>query len=579
METRANYVLIGAFTLFGILGSLGLFLWLAKVEADRQYAYYDILFDSVSGLGEAGDVRYNGLLVGQVARLSLDDADPGKVRVRIEIDASTPVKTDTIVTLELQGITGISYVSLAGGSAGAKPVAAPPGGEVPVIAAQPSAVQSLFEGTPKLLAKAITLLEHVDEMAGPENRAAFGEILGNLASASGQLDSVLGNFAQLSAELSGVSAKLAEFSGQLDAVASGATTTLASADETMKSARVAIDRAQTVIDEMAATLQSARAVFDSANGVMTEQIPGLIADLRSTAGTVDTVVGDVGGKAGTLIDKIDTAGDAALARLTEARATMAKLDDAIDSATEMMRSIEQTSRDVDALVKGDGAALVADARRTFAAADQAISAANLIVVNDLPAIIADVRTAAAGVNSAVARVGTDISGVTGKLDGIAETAGTALSTATETFRTANEALARVSATMASADSALAAAQQTFTGANRIIDEDVGTIVADMRTSMASLNRALDQVSGDLPAITDEVRATLARAATLADSLDGIVNDNAGQIDAFMKSGLPQFVRFVQEGNKLLVNLQRLTDKIERDPARFLLGTQSPEFRR
>jgi phospholipid/cholesterol/gamma-HCH transport system substrate-binding protein len=101
----------------------------------------------------------------------------------------------------------------------------------------------------------------------------------------------------------------------------------------------------------------------------------------------------------------------------------------------------------------------------------------------------------------------------------------------------------------------------------------------MRTSMANLNVALSQVSADLPEITQEVRATLARAATVADSLDGFVIDNAGQIDAFMKSGLPQFVRFVQEGNRLLVNLQRLTDKIERDPARFLLGTQSPEFRR
>lgn len=54
METRANYILIGAFTLLSMLGALGLFLWLAKVEIDRQYAYYDILFEDVSGLGAAG---------------------------------------------------------------------------------------------------------------------------------------------------------------------------------------------------------------------------------------------------------------------------------------------------------------------------------------------------------------------------------------------------------------------------------------------------------------------------------------------------------------------------------------------
>ena len=116
METRANFVLIGAFTLFGIVGSLGFFLWLAKVEIDRQYAYYDILFDNVSGLGEAGDVRYNGLPVGQVVLLALDHDDPSKVRVQIEINAETPVKTDTVATLELQGVTGVSYVALAGGA-------------------------------------------------------------------------------------------------------------------------------------------------------------------------------------------------------------------------------------------------------------------------------------------------------------------------------------------------------------------------------------------------------------------------------------------------------------------------------
>ena len=64
-----------------------------------------------------------------------------------------------------------------------------------------------------------------------------------------------------------------------------------------------------------------------------------------------------------------------------------------------------------------------------------------------------------------------------------------------------------------------------------------------------------------------------------DSLDGIVVDNTDQIEVFMQAGLPQFVRFVEEGSRLVANLQRLTAKIERDPARFLLGTQSPEFRR
>ena len=55
METRANYVLIGTCALVGILLGLGFFVWLAKFQLDRQYAYYDILFDNVSGLSRPTD--------------------------------------------------------------------------------------------------------------------------------------------------------------------------------------------------------------------------------------------------------------------------------------------------------------------------------------------------------------------------------------------------------------------------------------------------------------------------------------------------------------------------------------------
>ena len=99
METRANYFIVGLFTLLGLFGIAVALLWLAKVEVDQQYTYYDILFDSSSSLSNAGDVRYNGVQVGQVVRIGLDDKDPGKVRVRIEVAENTPVNMKTIATL------------------------------------------------------------------------------------------------------------------------------------------------------------------------------------------------------------------------------------------------------------------------------------------------------------------------------------------------------------------------------------------------------------------------------------------------------------------------------------------------
>ena len=578
METRANFVLIGAFTLFGILGSLGFFLWLAKVEVDRQYAYYDVLFTDVSGLGEAGDVRYNGLPIGQVVRLSLDPVDPSKVRVRIEVNAAIHIKTDTTATLELQGVTGVSYVSLSGGSPEAARLQTAPGDDVPMIVADRSAFQSLFVGAPELLSKAIVLLEDIDAIVSEENRAAVGNVLGNLERASGNLNTALADFSTLSADLSKAATKLAAFTDRLDGVANSATTALGSADETLKTARVAIEKAQPMIDEATTALASARQTFDSANGMINGELPGLIKQLETTATAIETVVNDVGGKAGSVVGKIDQLTDVAIARLTEAEATIAKLNGALDGATATMRSIDETARSVDTLVKGDGAALVADARRAVGSANDAISAANRVIVDDLPTIVADIRAAAGNVNTVVTQVGTDLTGATGKLDAIAVNADAAILSATETFRNANQTLAAITATMITAEGTLNTANATFAGVNRVLEEDVDGIITDLRSGVASLNVAMGKVSTDLPEITAEVRRTLERASSFVTHLDGIVLDNSDQIEAFMQAGLPQFIRFVEEGSRLVASLQRLSAKIERDPARFLLGTQSPEYK-
>ena len=579
METRANFVLIGAFTLLGILGSLGLFLWLAKVQVDRQYAYYDILFDDVSGLGEAGDVRYNGLPVGQVVLLALDETDPGKVRVRIEINAASPVKTDTVATLELQGVTGVSYVALSGGSPEAPRLATAAGQKYPVIASRKSAVQSLFEGGPELINKAIQLLEDLNSTVGPENRAAFGSILSNLEKASGELDSTLKNFSSLSMDLSEAASSISGFTDKLDPVAEAAVTALNTADETLRAANAAIESAQGTIGEAAGTLTSARQTFDTANGLIADQLPGLIDQVRSTAGSIETVVTDLGGKAGGVADKIALLTDTAIARMAEAEATIAKLDTAIDAATATMKSVADTSQSVNALVTGEGAALVADARAAVATASTAIEAASRVISDDLPVVVADIRSATKTVDGVVTQVGQNLTGVTGKLDGIADGVSEAIAGATETFRNANQTLAAITQTVQTAEGTLDTAQQTFAGVNNLIDGDVAAITGDVRKTVGNLDAAIAQVAEDLPQITADIRHTLARMASLGDSLNSIVADNSDEIQVFMQAGLPQFVRFVKEASVLVANLQRLSAKIERDPARFLLGTQSPEFRR
>ena len=73
METKANHVVVGVFALIAVAGAIAFILWMAKVDIDREYAYYDVLFEGgISGLSTGGDVRFSGVKVGRVTRIALD---------------------------------------------------------------------------------------------------------------------------------------------------------------------------------------------------------------------------------------------------------------------------------------------------------------------------------------------------------------------------------------------------------------------------------------------------------------------------------------------------------------------------
>lgn len=244
METRARYVLVGAFTLAAMVALMGFLLWLARVEISRAYAQYDIIFDTVSGLSQDSLVRYNGVDVGTVLSIDLDRENPQFVRVRIEIRAATPVRKDTMATLSSQGVTGVSFVALEGGSPTSDPLQTIPPAPVPVIASQPSVVQELTDAAPDLLKQAIALIEDVRKFATPDNRKSIAAILQNVES---------------------VTAKV-------DALAVRAETVVTTAEGTLARADSAITKAE--------------AAFSSADAVIKNDIPGLVDGLKATVADV-----------------------------------------------------------------------------------------------------------------------------------------------------------------------------------------------------------------------------------------------------------------------------------------------------
>ena len=142
METRANYVLIGAFTLGVIAAAFSFVLWFQSLHSAKLRQPLRIVFEGpVAGLRNGGSVNFNGIRVGEVVSVKLEN--PKRVVALAMID-SAPVRNDTLVGLEFQGLTGVAAISLKGGALDAPPVAAADDG-VPTLTADPTALQDLSE--------------------------------------------------------------------------------------------------------------------------------------------------------------------------------------------------------------------------------------------------------------------------------------------------------------------------------------------------------------------------------------------------------------------------------------------------
>ena len=119
METRANYIVTGVFTLAVIVGAFGFIYWFQNSGGGGERTVYRVVFaGSVSGLRTGAPVLFDGVRVGEVTQLALDPHDPRKVEALIAVDRAVPVRADTKVTLQFQGLTGLAEVSLTGGVAG-----------------------------------------------------------------------------------------------------------------------------------------------------------------------------------------------------------------------------------------------------------------------------------------------------------------------------------------------------------------------------------------------------------------------------------------------------------------------------
>ena len=286
MQARVAYAAVGAFVLGLGAALIVLALWLGSGRERGEFRlYYAYTKESVAALGLSSAVTYRGVNVGQVAGIELDPDDPTRVRLTLRIRAEAPIKTDTVATIAMQGLTGLGSLELTGGSRDASALEQTPGSPYPVIAMQPSLINRLDTA----LRVAMTTLDKASErllvILNEDNAHAIGGILantqqitGNLAAQSERLAGAIGNLERMAASGARASEALPQLAPRVAAV-------LDRTDQLLTTL-------QRTGEEVGTTARDSRRQLEYTAGVLLPQVERLVDDLGGAAGSL----GDLGAR-------------------------------------------------------------------------------------------------------------------------------------------------------------------------------------------------------------------------------------------------------------------------------------------
>jgi len=183
MDDKVNYTLVGAFVL--VLGALLVagVLWLAAGlgGAEKMDAYQAVIEESVAGLSIDAPVKYLGVDVGKVDRIEIDPQNPQQVRLHFLLKRGTPIKVDSVAVLKAQGLTGIAYIELSGGSASSPPLLAGADGVAPTIPFKPSLSARLENVLTNVLTNVDRVSNNLNAVLGADNQAALKSTLADVA--------------------------------------------------------------------------------------------------------------------------------------------------------------------------------------------------------------------------------------------------------------------------------------------------------------------------------------------------------------------------------------------------------------
>lgn len=380
METRANYVIVGIFTLTAILAAFAFVYWTAAIGDKGETVMLRVRIPgSASGLGRGSFVLFNGVKVGDVRRVYIDVNNPTAAIADTEIDRATPITKSTKADIGLAGLTGQANIELKGADPREANLLdeAEANGTVAEIVANPSAVTNLLQTAQDIFGRADKVLSELEgftsDVRGPltqtvQNVQTFSDAL---AKNSSGIDKFLESVSALSDELRGVSGKLdgtlkaaegifnAVDKDQVKEIVANINTVTGNLKETSGQFDKVVSNADTAISSINAFAQSTQATLARVDkvldGVDPKDVREALANIQKASENANKAAADI-------------------AKVTDKFAGRADdIDQTIDDAHQLTARLNNASVRVDGILEkvdkllgsGEADGVMADARATL----------------------------------------------------------------------------------------------------------------------------------------------------------------------------------------------------------------------
>jgi phospholipid/cholesterol/gamma-HCH transport system substrate-binding protein len=323
METRANYVLIGAFTLAAVVGAFLFVMWIAGYGAAGGHRTYQVVFNgSVSGLSNGANVLFNGIKVGEVTHLTFSRSDPHQVVADIDVTSDAPIDRNTKARLETQGLTGAGVVALLGGSTPGPELAGENGRPAVIYAEQTMQLQDILDNVAALSVKATSVLDDADKILA-DNSAPIHSAIANvdvfskvLADNAPNVNAALKSVADLGKTLEPLSTRLQTLSDDADRLVLSIDT----------------DKVRGIVDNVQSLSTKANTVLDRADKLLADNSDSV----HSTLQNVDLFAEALGDNASNVDAALKSLGD--LGKTIEPVA--ARIQTLSEDADRLVRSVE-----------------------------------------------------------------------------------------------------------------------------------------------------------------------------------------------------------------------------------------------